>query len=88
MASIMSDFKKSTEESIKQAADSSRVFNIEEKRNLDPKMFATYPNSPTAQCHLQAFINFSKGSELILHYKKEEVEDKSDMMDAMSGRNG
>jgi len=78
MASIMSYFKKSTEESIKQAADSSRVFNIEEKRNLNPIMFATYPNSPTAQCHLQAFINFSNGSELILHYKKEEVEDEND----------
>lgn len=78
MASIMSHFKKSTEESIKQAADSSRVFNIEERRNLNPIMFATYPNSPTAQCHLQAFINFSNGSELILHYKKEEVEDEND----------
>ena len=78
MASIMSYFKKSTEESIKQAADSSRVFNIEERRNLNPIIFATYPNSPTAQCHLQAFINLSKGSELILHYKKEEVEDEND----------
>jgi tetratricopeptide (TPR) repeat protein len=74
----MSHFKNSTEESIKQAADSSRVFNIEERRNLNPIIFATYPNSPTAQCHLQAFINFSNGSELILHYKKEGVEDEND----------
>ena len=41
-------------------------------------MFATYRISPTAQCHLQAFIDCSKGSELILHYKKEEVEDEND----------
>lgn len=78
MESIMSYFKKSKEESIKQAADSSRVFNIEDKRNLNPIIFATYPNSPTAQCHLQAFINFSKGSELILNYNKEEVENEND----------